>query len=154
MEIKVFEYVEKLDCFIVSSEFKKICDYLGLVGWDQTAWIGRYFSLDNDYGEHWFDNWQLRANKELDGKKLNIDEDQMLFIDPERFKDDRDGPCHGNDQRKIFWTSVLKSLRLGLDVIIEEARRNDKNNNPDKSYNKDLEHRIKVLQEQYAPNDQ
>ena len=82
MEIKVFDYIEKLDCFVVNSEFKTVCDFLGLHGWEQTAWIGRYFTLDNDYGEHWFDNWDLRDEKETNGKDLGIEYESLMIIDP------------------------------------------------------------------------
>jgi len=147
MEIKVFNYIKELDCFVVNAEFKSVCDFLGLRGWEQKAWIGRYFTLDNDYGEHWFDNWELRDKQESRSKELGIEYDEMLIIDPKRLRDGKDGPCHSDQEIKLFWTSVLTALTLNLDVIIAEARRHNKGLREaqlmdDEDYLKDLEDRI------------
>ena len=120
--IKVFKYIEELDCFIVTDRYREIADYLGLSEWNPVVWIGRLFILDNDYGEHWFDNWQLREVKEPDALRLDIPYDELMIIDPDRFKNDRDGPCHSREIRKIFWTDVLKSLELSYELLFEEAR--------------------------------
>lgn len=122
MQIKVFTYIEELDCFLVTPEFRNICDQLGLRGWEQTAWIGRYFTLDNDYGEHWLDNWEQRDERETKAKDLDIEYEDMLIIDPQRFRNGQDGPCHSDVEIKRFWTSVLRSLTLSLEVIFAEAR--------------------------------
>ena len=151
MEIKVFNYIEKLDGFVVTAEFKQICNHLGLFGWHGTAWMGRYFTLDNNYGEHWFDNWDLRAEKGATGKLLNIGEHDMLLIDPERFINKNDGACHTDIQRKAFWTSVLKSLRVSVDIIIEEARMNSnfEDDLDEHGRTPDLEERIKAIQKKH-----
>lgn len=52
--VKIFRYLDDLDCFVVSDEYRAIADQLGLTEWSPVVWIGRLFSFDNDYGEHWF----------------------------------------------------------------------------------------------------
>jgi hypothetical protein len=71
--------------------------------------------MDNDFGEHWFDNWDLR---EARGPGF----EDALIIDPDRFKDEKDGPCHTDEFRKRFWTDVLSSLELSLDLLFDQAR--------------------------------
>ena len=46
-----------------------------------------------------------------------------MIVVPFRFSDGRDGPCHAPEMRKRFWTDVLKSLELSLDLLFDEARR-------------------------------
>ena len=59
--IIIFRYLDNLlDAFDVSEMYRDIADTLGLTEWTPVVWIGRLFALDNDYGEHWFDNWELR----------------------------------------------------------------------------------------------
>jgi hypothetical protein len=120
--VKIFQYIQELDSFIVTDKYRKIAEYLNLTEWNPVVWIGRLFILDNDYGEHWFDNWNLREQKKADAERLGIPCDELMIIDPERFKDDRDGPCHNPELRKQFWTDVLKSLELSYDLLFEEAR--------------------------------
>ena len=153
MTIKIFSYVESIDCFFVTHEYEEIAEYIGLAEWNPVVWIGRLFSLDNDYGEHWFDNWEERDSREQKAKeqKITIEYDRMMVIDPERFQDGKDGPCHSSDFRKRFWTDVLKSLELSLDLLFDEAR---KFNDYDKKHNKDgyidnLEERISELKWKY-----
>jgi hypothetical protein len=59
--LKIFQYIADLDCFVVSEQYRSIADELGLTEWNPVVWIGCLFSMDNDVGEHWFDNWDLRA---------------------------------------------------------------------------------------------
>lgn len=120
--IKIFQYIEELDCFIVTDEYRKIADHLGLTEWNPVVWVGRLFTLDNDYGEHWFDNWNLREEKKSDAEKLGIAYDELMIIDPDRFKNDRDGPCHTPEIRKRFWIDVLTNLELSYELLFEEAR--------------------------------
>jgi hypothetical protein len=155
MEIKVFNYIEKLDCFVVDTEFKAICDLLGLRGWEQTAWVGRYFALDNDYGEHWFDNWNLRDEREAKARDLGVEYDNMLIIDPQRLRNGYDGPCHSDVDIKRFWTSVLRSLTMNLNIIIGEARLNNKqlreaNLVDNENFIPDLETRIEEISKKYG----
>jgi len=119
--IKIFKYIDKLDCFLVNPDYKILADKLGLTEWNEVVWIGRYFSLDNDYGEHWFDNWEERDKIADQAKELGIEYNDLLVINSDRFKNDRDGPCHTAEDRKRFWTDVLRSLELSIDMIIDEA---------------------------------
>jgi hypothetical protein len=68
--LKIFEYIESLDCFVVSTKYHQIADNLGLSEWSPVVWIGRLFLLDNDFGEHWFDNWDLREQLQPEAEKL------------------------------------------------------------------------------------
>ncbi len=122
ISVKIFRYLEDLDCFVVSEEYRRIADQLGLSEWHPVVWIGRLFMLDNDYGEHWFDNWDLREQLKSEADKRGISYEDLMVIDPDRLKNDNDGPCHTPELRKKFWTDVLKSLELSYDLIFAEAR--------------------------------
>jgi hypothetical protein len=67
--VQVFEYIDQLDVFVVTDEFRHLADQLGLAEWNPVVWIGRLFTLDNDYGEHWFDNWNERGRLGKQGAK-------------------------------------------------------------------------------------
>lgn len=123
--VKVFHYIEALDAFIVTDEYNQIAHTLGLHEWTPVVWIGRLFLLDNDYGEHWFDNWDLREQIADDAQQYGVDPDKLLIIDPERFQNGRDGPVHSLKIRKQFWTDVLKSLELSYSLLCDEARENN-----------------------------
>ena len=141
--IKIFTYIGQLDCFVVNPDYKKIAERLGLTEWNEVVWIGRYFSFDNDFGEHWFDNWDQRELLKANAAEMGIDYDDLLVIDPERFKNGADGPCHTNDERRRFWTDVLKSLDLHIDTIANEARKfNNERKRTDEDFIDDLESRI------------
>lgn len=112
--VKIFRYLADVDAFVVSDEYREIADTLGLTEWHPAVWIGRLFILDNDLGEHWFDNWDLREERGLS--------DDHFVIDPDRFQDGRDGPCNTPEFRKRFWTDVLKSLELSFDLLFDKAR--------------------------------
>ena len=58
--IKVFNYFHSLDCFVMTREYLSIAERLGFDGWEAGAWIGRLCALDNDFGEHVFDNHSER----------------------------------------------------------------------------------------------
>ncbi|MBI3912778.1 MAG: hypothetical protein HY327_01085 [Chloroflexi bacterium] len=120
--MKIFRYLEDLDCFVVREEYRKIADQLGLLEWHPVVWIGRLFTLDNDFGEHWFDNWELREQLKLEAEKRGISYEDLMIIDPDHFQNGDDGPYHTPEQRKKFWTDVLKSLELSYDLIFAEAR--------------------------------
>ena len=143
---QVFKYLDQLDCFIVDPEFKKIADNLGLTEWSEVVWIGRYFLLDNDFGEHWFDNWDLREDIEDQAKLLGLDSHDLFIIDPKIFRNDLDGPCHTDLERKRFWTDVLKSLKISYETIFSEARKeNEKRETEDEEYIINLDQRIESL---------
>ena len=120
--IKVFEYVPALDCFIIDGRFQRIADYLGLNEWHAAVWIGRTFMLDNDYGEHWFDNWDERAALKDRAAALGYDSNDLMIVAPDRMQNGKDGPCHTSEFRKLFWTDVLRSLRVSFELIFMEAR--------------------------------
>ncbi len=145
--LKIFNYIEDLDGFVVSEQYCKLADELGLSEWNPVVWMGRLFSLDNDYGEHWFDNWDLREQIKDKAEKLGIADHDLMIIDPNRFKNEVDGPCHPPEIRKQFWTDVLKSLKLSYDLLFAEARAaNAENlNYYPEGYIEDLEARIERI---------
>ncbi len=122
--MRVFNYLESLDAFVVSDEYKCLAEELGLIEWNPVVWIGRLFMLDNDYGEHWFDNWDEREVAELRAKELGVvvDPEELMIVVPLRFQSGKDGPCHSEEIRKRFWTDVLKGLDLSLELLFAEAR--------------------------------
>ena len=114
--------------------------------------------MDNDYGEHWFDNWDLREANAAEAKRLGRDSNDLLFVDPDRFQNGKDGPCHSAEFRKRFWTDVLISLELDACLLFDEAREfnnasksrlDEEPNDPDyqKDYIPDLEQRIATITE-------
>src|SRR5262249_34215075 len=119
--VRVFEYVPELDAFLITKEFQRLASSLGLMEWHAAVWIGRLFMLDNDYGEHWFDNWDEREAVEEKAREMGIDSHDLMIFTPERFANGRDGPCHSPELRKLFWTDVLKSLELSHELLFEEA---------------------------------
>lgn len=153
-DVRVFDYVASLDAFVVTDAFKAISDELGLTEWHHAVWVGRLFVMDNDLGEHWFDNWELREAVEVDAERLGYDYADIMIIDPARFADGRDGPCHSPEVRKAFWTDVLKSLRLSLSLMFDEARRVNawSAEHMPEDYIADLEARISRITSEWVPN--
>ena len=150
MTIKIFKYIDKLDCFLVNPDYKLLADKLGLTEWNEVVWIGRYFLLDNDNGEHWFDNWEERDKIAEKAKELGIEYNDLLVVDHNRFKNDYDGPCHTGDERKRFWTDVLSSLELSIDTIIGEAKRfNDQREITDEGFITDFDNKIESVKNAY-----
>ena len=146
--VKVFKYIDQLDAFLVTDEYRRIAEILGLIEWNPVVWIGRLFTLDNDYGEHWFDNWQEQEMLKDRAAKIGIQYEDLLVIAPDRFKNDSDGPCNPTEVRKRFWRDVLKSLELSYETMFEEARHFNelaKNKLPD-DFIADLEERIARIQ--------
>ena len=150
--IKVFYYIIELDCFTVTPVFKTIADQLKITEWNEVVWVGRFFTLDNDYGEHWFDNWDEREAVEIKAAQLGHDAEFLFFINPERFRNGKDGPCHSDEEIKRFWTDVLKSLHLSLDTIFAEARRRNRveKDRGGKYYLPDLENKIEIIRKEYS----
>lgn len=146
--VRVFQYIEPLDAFLVTDAYRALAKQLGLAEWNPVVWIGRLFTLDNDYGEHWFDNWELRETLEAKAAELGIDAHDLMIIDPERFKDNKDGPCHPPEIRKAFWTDVLQSLELSYAVLFEAARFWNKSlqETLPEEYIQDLEEHIAALE--------
>jgi hypothetical protein len=54
--IMIVRYLDDLDCFVVSDEYQRIADQLGLTAWSPVVWrpegTRRLFTLDDDDGEH------------------------------------------------------------------------------------------------------
>lgn len=123
--VKIFDYIPELDCFTETKEYREIAERIGLGEWTWVNWIGRLFAMDNDYGEHWFDNWDEREAISDKAEGLGYESDFLLIISPNAFKDGKDGPCHSDSIRKMFWTDVLKSLTLSLDTLFAEASDNN-----------------------------
>jgi len=148
--IKVFKYIDRLDCFLVNPDYKVLADKLGLTEWNEVVWIGRYFLLDNDNGEHWFDNWGERDKVAEKAIELGLECNDLLVVDPDRFKNDYDGPCHTGDERKRFWTDVLTSLELSLDTLINEAKKvNSQREMTDKNFITNLDDKIASVKNAY-----
>jgi hypothetical protein len=122
-QIKIFDYIPELDAFNVTDEYKKLADELGLAEWNYVVWIGRLFTMDNDYGEHWFDNWTERAKIQKKAQQMGLNSDDLYIINADRFTDSKDGPSHTDVERKIFWTDVCKSLTLSLETLCTFALR-------------------------------
>ena len=131
-QYKVFDYIIELDAFTVNGEFSKLVEKLKISEWSPVVFIGRYLCLDNDYGEHWFDNWELRESPDFvrRARSLGYEPEFLMIIDPRKFyreirnKEGKiiDGPCHPPELRKAFWTDVLKSLTLSESFLRQEAR--------------------------------
>ena len=147
--VKIFQYRESLDAFVVTDKYKDLADRLDLWEWNPVVWMGRFFAMDNDYGEHWFDNWDEREAISAKSKKQGLEEEEVMIIRPGQFQDGHDGPYHSDEQRKRFWTDVLKSLRLSLDTVFNEARANYQED-PDKKvkHYSALELTIKQIQKE------
>jgi len=153
--MKVFQYIPEVDAFVATDEYKQVARLLGIEEWTPVVWIGRLFCMDNDFGEHIFDNWDERDLIEKKQAELGINDD-LLIVVPERFTDGRDGPCHSPEQRKRFWTDVFKSLDLSLKTIFEEARAENQQRrkltaglDPDDMFIADLEERIGQVRDRY-----
>lgn len=148
--IEIFKYIPELDAFTCTKEYMEIAEQLGICEWTPVVWIGRLFILDNDYGEHWHDNWDEREEIEEKAKELGYCSSELLIVVPTVFQNGKDGPCHSDGMRKMFWTDVMKSLKLSLDTIIEEARKNNEYNKGDMDYIENLEERIGEMRKKYG----
>jgi hypothetical protein len=102
--VRVFEYVDRLDALVVTDEYRRLAERLGLAEWNPVGWIGRLFASDNDYGEHWFDIRDKRAALESKAREIGIPSEQLMVIGPDRFENGENGPCHPPALRKRFWT--------------------------------------------------
>ncbi|MBI2570798.1 MAG: hypothetical protein HYV63_27670 [Candidatus Schekmanbacteria bacterium] len=54
--VRIFEYVDGPDASIVTPTYRQMAESLALLEWNPVVWIGRLFTMDNDFGKHWFDN--------------------------------------------------------------------------------------------------
>lgn len=145
--IRVFQYLDDIDAFLVTEEYHELAEQLGLIEWHPAVWMGRLFALDNDFGEHWFDNWEEREARQAQARSRGVEPERLLVIVPERFQDGRDGPCHPPEIRKRFWMDVLMSLELTYELLFEVARWNNERVRmlrPDHAIT-DLEERISAI---------
>lgn len=126
MHVRIFRYHKDLDAFEATPEYRDLAARLGLAEWNPVVWLGRYFALDNDFGEHWFDNWDEREALEERARELGFDANELFILNPDRFQDGRDGPCHTPEMRRRFWTDVLMSLELSVELLFDEARENNR----------------------------
>lgn len=120
--MRIFRYRHEVEAFELTPEYSALAEALDLDGWESVAWIGRLFSLDNDVGEHWFDNWELREQRAEVAARHGLDANTLLIVNPRRMTDGRDGPCNTDEFRARFWTEVLASLELSEELIIAKAR--------------------------------
>ncbi|NLR59324.1 hypothetical protein HGH93_14505 [Chitinophaga polysaccharea] len=143
--VKIFEYIDYLDCFVVHPAYKTIADQLGLAEWNQVTWIGRYFLCDHEKGALWFDNWELREQLREKASEVGLDAQDLLIIDPEKFKNKTVDPCHTPEERKLFWRDVFRSLELSMELLFSEARKINKAREGHDNFIIDLEQRISAL---------
>lgn len=68
--------------------------------------------------------WPMANPSEIEpaAARCGLDVDELLIIDPERFQNGADGPCHTPAVHTQLWTDVLRSLELSFDLIADEAR--------------------------------
>ncbi len=121
-QIRIFQYLPELDAFDVTPEYRELADLLGIAEWNPVVWIGRLFTMDNDFGEHWFDNWDAREERAALAAQHGANPDTLLILDPNWFQDGRDGPCNTPALRARFWTEVLRSLELSSEFLFDKAR--------------------------------
>ncbi len=149
--VKIFRHIPELDAFTVTREYRFIAKLLHLWEWNYVVWMGRLFTIDNDYGEHWFDNHDERSEisrfllkkhnvpsadpgntEELMREYGSVEEilqgdydipghNELYIVVPDRFSPRYLPACHSDGQRKRFWTDVLKSLQLSLDTLFDKA---------------------------------
>lgn len=123
--VRIFRYLPEVDAFIVTAEYGALAEDLGLAEWNPVVWIGRLFALDNDYGEHWFDNGDARDARRARSAEVGLDANALLVVDPARFANGADGPCHSAELRRRFWHDVLVSLELDAELLFAKARADD-----------------------------
>ncbi|MGB3849628.1 MAG: hypothetical protein WA958_06635 [Tunicatimonas sp.] len=83
---------------------------------------------------------------------MDIESEDLMIIDPNRFQNGKDGPYHNSAERKRFWTDIIRSLHLHLNIIIAEARKENERRKQlgwDEVIS-DLEERIARVQERNA----
>lgn len=143
--VRVFRYIPEVDAFDVTPEYRQLAELLGLSEWNDVVWIGRLFRMDNDIGEHWFDNWDDREKRQPLAERNGLDANTLFIINPNNFADGADGPCHTPEIRGRFWHDVLSSLELSVDLLFDKAR----------ELHRELERRSAIepdLREDYIPD--
>jgi hypothetical protein len=82
--LPVFDYLEELDCFLINPVFSNVVCQLHLNEWHPAVWVGRYFTMDNDFGEHWFEDWDEREALRERAEKLGYSYEQLPLSFPGR----------------------------------------------------------------------
>ena len=121
-DIQVFQFVPELDAFVCTPLYVRIARALRIVEWNPSVWIGRLFCMDNDYGEHWFDNEVTQATID---RAYAMGFTWPCRLDPDRFKDDENGPCHTPEMRRRFWSDVVRTFRLSWSTLVAQALENN-----------------------------
>jgi hypothetical protein len=130
--VKVFHYVDALDCFVLDELYAQIAGKLGFAGRPAGEWIGRYLAPGNLSDGNLFGS-PSAALQEKAGQ-LGLANDELFVIDAGEF------------DRKKFLADVLRSLELSLEMIYSEAVKANSNRDPDdKCFVADLEPRFAEL---------
>jgi hypothetical protein len=148
--VKVFDYYPAVDAFWCTPAYKELAEGLHLVEWSPVVWVGRLFARDQDFGEHWFDNWELREAREKAfpdfAPPAGESWETALIVDPACFTETdaycfgchqghkelscpcgslvhvgTDGPCTSAAAKKAFWTDVLSSLAVSRATLAAVA---------------------------------
>ena len=133
-EYQIFDYIDFADCFVVNKEFERVNWLIGLNEWHAVVWLGRAFISNNDFGEHWFDNWDERDKlfEKHKNQFLEIgieDEGELMILLADRMAPQKlttDGPCHSPEVLKKIWTDVLKSLKISKETLIALSMQENK----------------------------
>jgi hypothetical protein len=82
--------------------------------------MGRLFARDQDFGEHWFDNWEEREDLAVKAKELgiDIDEDDLLIVVPDRFAESHQICVHCWDKNDAKPIKKMTCPYCGEDVNI------------------------------------
>lgn len=119
--VRVFDYHPAVDAFTVSAVYGAIADWLGLTEWHPAVWIGRLLAMDEDYGEHLWDNWDEREARTAAAEALRLDANDLLIVVPARHVAGRDGPSHSDTLRAHFWRDALRGLVLSTPTLEQAA---------------------------------
>lgn len=152
--VKIFAYLEELDCFVTDPAYRKIAGLLGIAEWHAAVWIGRFFCMDNNFGGHWLDNHRLQDSLTAKAAELGFSAGELLVINPDYFKNGDNGPCHTAAERLAFWRDVLLSLHLSYETLFTEARKfnAERKHHNAADFIPDLEERIRrIAQESCKP---
>ncbi|HIH11881.1 TPA: hypothetical protein HA241_06845 [Candidatus Woesearchaeota archaeon] len=153
--VQVFSYVPALHAFVVNDNYKNISDRLGLEEWNPVVWLGRYFCLDNDYGEHWMNCDERRDQIMSEIRRLGLAPEQVYVVDADYFQQSGQDGVHSSELRGLFWRDLLSSLRLSYELLFEEARYANELtathlSTDDTDYIADLEQRIDGIRTEYC----
>ena len=155
MNIKVFQPGPTHGTFFCTKEFEQACAELNISEWHAAVWIGRLFARNQDFGEHWFDNWDEREELENFSLIFPKDEDysSLLIVVPRSFIQKSqscwscgekivkincpncqkelnikpDGPVYSEEVVKSFWIDVCESLIVSRKTLELVAKKYERN---------------------------